>query len=88
LNLKIVSGQLYRDTEVFGNMDPFVVIEFNGQKYRTKTLDESSKSPVWNETFEIPVYNKDAKITIKCYDEDVTVDDDLGSITLDVGQLC
>jgi hypothetical protein len=30
LQIKIKSGNLLRDTEVFGKMDPFVLIEYNG----------------------------------------------------------
>ena len=33
--VKIVEAQLIRDTEIFGKMDPFMMIECNGRKYRT-----------------------------------------------------
>jgi hypothetical protein len=43
-----MKGKLYRDTEMFGKMDPFVSIEFNKNTYRTTTLDEAGKTPIWN----------------------------------------
>ena len=35
LKLKIIEGTLYRDTETFGHMDPFVELEHRGMKYKT-----------------------------------------------------
>ncbi len=35
LALKIVEAQLIRDTEMFGKMDPFMMIEVKERKYRT-----------------------------------------------------
>jgi Ca2+-dependent lipid-binding protein len=48
LLLKVMKGKLYRDTEMFGKMDPFVSIEFNKNTYRTTTLNEAGKTPIWN----------------------------------------
>ena len=67
-------------------MDPFVLIEYNGQKHRTKTLHESDTRPVWNHTFDIPVFNKDQKFQFSCQEEDVTSNDDLGKADLDINQ--
>lgn len=32
LHLKIIKGKLIRNTEAFGKMDPYCVIEYNGMK--------------------------------------------------------
>ena len=35
LTLKIIKGNLMRETEILGSMDPFIKIEFNGKTYKT-----------------------------------------------------
>jgi hypothetical protein len=35
LRMLVVEGKLYRDTETFGQMDPFLIIEHNNKKYKT-----------------------------------------------------
>lgn len=84
LQLKIISGVLHRNTEAFGKMDPFVLVEYNGQKYRTKTIHESNMRPVWNHTFEILVFNKDHKMHVSCQEEDIASNDDLGKADFEV----
>lgn len=84
LHLKIISGVLHRNTEAFGKMDPFVVVEYNGQKYRTKTIQESNIRPVWNQSFEILIFNKDKQIKFSCQEEDIASNDDLGKADFDI----
>ncbi len=67
-------------------MDPFVQIDYNGQKFRTKTLPESDTRPVWNHTFDIPVFNRDQKMQISCQEEDITTNDDLGRADFEINQ--
>ena len=55
LHITVVEGKLYRNTELFGNMDPFCRLEHRGKKYKTKVIDEGGKNPKWNETFEVPI---------------------------------
>jgi hypothetical protein len=33
LTLKVVSGEIFVNTEEFTKMDPFVVVSYNGNKY-------------------------------------------------------
>ena len=51
LIFKVVQGKLLRNTEFFGQMDPFLQVEINGKTYKTTTIKEGGKNPVWNETF-------------------------------------
>jgi Ca2+-dependent lipid-binding protein len=69
-------------------MDPFVVLEYRGLKYKTNVIDEGGQNPIWNQTFDIPIYNNDKKLVISCYDEDYLINDNVGSMTLDVTNLC
>ena len=50
LKILVKSGKLYRDTESIGKMDPFVEIEYENKKYRTRVNTEGGKLPVWNQT--------------------------------------
>jgi Ca2+-dependent lipid-binding protein len=51
LTIKLVEAELYRDTDVIGDMDPYVVFTFNKSKSTSKILDSVGKTPVWNEKF-------------------------------------
>ena len=53
---------------MFGNMDPFVLIEYRKQKFKTKVIDEGGLNPKWNETFMIPIFSVDDLLTITCKD--------------------
>jgi Ca2+-dependent lipid-binding protein len=55
LNLKIVRGRLLRDTELFGHMDPFIIIKYKGKQYKTEVCDSGGQNPIWNDEIEIPV---------------------------------
>lgn len=63
------------------------MVEYNGQKQRTKTIHDSSTNPVWNETFEFEIHNKDKKLQVYCYDEDIASNDELGVGSLDIQKL-
>lgn len=55
LSLEIVEGQLIKDTEVWGEMDPFVEVQYLELKYKTATANNGGKKPKWEETLEIPI---------------------------------
>jgi hypothetical protein len=35
LHIRIIEGKLIRNTELFGNMDPFVQVDYRGKSYKT-----------------------------------------------------
>ena len=88
LKLTIVEAKLTRDTEDFGQMDPFVCIAYREFRCRTKTMDGAGMTPVWNEEIEIDVkyIGDDIKLTVK--DENVTDDDLIGETEIKVSALC
>jgi Ca2+-dependent lipid-binding protein len=49
LLLSVVEAKLARDTEFIGKMDPFAVVQYKQQKFKTKVKDEAGDNPVWNE---------------------------------------
>ena len=44
------TARLTRDTEMFGSMDPYVKVKYDGQKYKTKVHNGGGKNPSWNDT--------------------------------------
>ncbi|TNV81761.1 hypothetical protein FGO68_gene14942 [Halteria grandinella] len=88
ISLTIVRGRLFRDTEIFGQMDPFIRIIHKGNRYQTKVHDEAGKNPEWNETFNINLENFDDPFQLTCYDEDVLSDDFIGEASFRANQLC
>jgi len=73
---------------MFGQMDPFVRIVYNGTTFKTKTDSGSGKHPIWNETFIIKVDSMDDNILFSCYDEDFLTNDLVGEATISIASLC
>ena len=52
-------------------MDPYVILKHNDKTWRSKTLDEAGKHPVWstheNQFMEIDTHKDDA-VRIECWD--------------------
>lgn len=88
LKIKVVEGVLYRDTETFTKMDPYVLIRVGGKKYKTKAMQEAGQTPVWNEILTIPFTSMEDRMLIQCYDEDIFVDDLVGQCSFSVYELC
>jgi Ca2+-dependent lipid-binding protein len=40
-----------KDMELIGEMDPYVVLKYQNQKFWTTVHGEGGKTPVWNQTF-------------------------------------
>ena len=66
LYVTVIEGQLSRDTEMFGEMDPYVSLEYQGTFYNTKVHKGGGKTPKWNQTLLIPVTSMGDDLTISC----------------------
>lgn len=49
LHMKIMQGHLYRSSQTFDQMDPFLVIECEGFSYKTKIHENGGMAPKWNQ---------------------------------------
>ena len=87
LNLTVVEAKLIRDTETFGKMDPYCVLNLRGQKYKTNVLDGAGKNPKWNQTFDIVVHSTADDMTVVVWDEEVMSDDLVGEATIRIADL-
>lgn len=88
LLLKIMKAELTRDTEYIGKMDPFVQIEYQSKIFKTNVCDGAGKFPEWNFSMKIPVTSMGDEIRIVCYDEDITSNDLIGDVKLNMSKLC
>ncbi len=77
-----------RDTEELSKMDPFIVVTYNGEKFKTNTCNEGGMTPIWNHLLKIPIIDpKKDSIHIECLEEDITTDDYIGSADVPVKQI-
>lgn len=51
LILRVIEGRLFRDTEVFGKMDPYVILSLNDKKFKTRVHNNGGKNPKWEDEF-------------------------------------
>ena len=76
LKINVKEALIYRDTDVFGKMDPYVVVSTKKSgKFQTSTAQDAGKQPTWNEVFEIQMGSKYEDVAISIYDEDWLTDD-------------
>lgn len=53
LDMTIVGCYNLTDKEWFSRQDPYVVIDYSGQKFRTRTDTDGGRNPSFNETFKL-----------------------------------
>ena len=87
LQLNIHNGKNLANKDTFGKSDPYVVVEYGSNKYRSKTV-KNNLNPI----FEFGVSfiidkNSSDEININLFDEDIGKDDALGFAVLNVGEL-
>lgn len=78
LKFKVKEARLFRDTETFGKMDPYVILEFKEHKFKTKTHENGGKNPKWHDEFELKIYDLRDEMKFTVMDEDVGKDDKVG----------
>eukprot|EP00347_Sterkiella_histriomuscorum_P004514 403360172 len=70
-------------------MDPYVILEFQGNKFKTRILKHAGKHPIWNEEFTIHVNSMNDEIRLIVKDKDFARPDDVvGSSNIKVSSLC
>lgn len=86
--MKIMSGHLYRNTQTFELMDPFILVENKGIKYKIKLHENGGLAPKWNEMLVIRMKSAKSKVRIICFDEDLTMDSCVGEVRRTAEELC
>jgi Ca2+-dependent lipid-binding protein len=80
LVVTVIKGRLIRITEAIGKMDPYVLIEYNGAKYKTDVKDEAGKNPEWNQDLVIPLASLRDTVKLSCHESDYVKDDFIGDM--------
>ncbi|KAG2488831.1 hypothetical protein HYH03_012630 [Edaphochlamys debaryana] len=90
--LTVMSAKDLPKTDRLSKIDPYIVIQVNGQQFKTKVKDDN-ENPVWNELF-YPRLHKapgDGLLTgtleLNLYDEDTFSDSYVAKYHLDLSQL-
>ena len=74
-----VEAEITHDTEVFGKMDPYVVMSSREQTWKSKTAGDAGKTPKWKHHdghFEVEVKFLGDDIKYHLWDEDTLSKDD------------
>ena len=73
LHVTVKRAEIFRDAQIIGQMDPFMVFEVRSKKYQTRALSGGGMNPVWEETLLIPVQSMTDFVKVTCYDEDLII---------------
>lgn len=68
-------------------MDPFCVIKYQKQTFKTEVKQDAGKKPVWKQNFKFFISNIQHDICFQVKEEDVATDDLVGSVTLPVSDI-
>lgn len=66
LYVTVIEGKLLKDKKMFGKMDSYVSIEYQGTCYQTKVDKNGGLTPKWNQTLVIPVKSMGDDLKISC----------------------
>mmetsp|Transcript_17781 Transcript_17781/g.40242 ORF Transcript_17781/g.40242 Transcript_17781/m.40242 type:complete len:1378 (-) Transcript_17781:1476-5609(-) len=87
LRITVVGGKGLPKMDRFGKADPYVVLDVDGQKAKTRIL-KKTLDPVWEETFDFYVRSFDSNILVECFDWDFADSHDfMGCVEVDMNSL-
>ncbi|PON76335.1 C2 domain containing protein [Trema orientale] len=92
MEVLLVNAKGLGDTDFFGDMDPYVLIQYKGQERKSVVARGQGSSPSWNEKFsfraEYPGSGDNFKLILKILDKDTFSSDDfIGQATIYVEDL-
>ena len=80
--IEVKTARLYRDTDTWSKMDPYVVLMCGGEKKKSKTHNGGGKNPIWNQSLTLKYV--DTNMTVQVWDKDTTSDDFVGGGAIDL----
>ncbi|KAG2453216.1 hypothetical protein HYH02_002539 [Chlamydomonas schloesseri] len=91
VQFRVVSGHELPKTDLFSQIDPYVVVRFNGELVGRSRAFDNTPNPLWEEDFFFEAEEDDGglygEVTVELFDEEVTVDEHVGTCTLDLQSL-
>merc|ERR1712083_1152545 len=71
LRVKVIEGSELEDKDIPGRSDPFVVLKFKEEKFKSQTVN-NSREPQWNFTANLEVSDDDSdSIEFSVFDDDI-----------------
>ncbi|RXH76970.1 hypothetical protein DVH24_019858 [Malus domestica] len=89
LEVNLVNAKGLKNTEFFGNMDPYVIITCKKQQKKSKVATAQGSNPEWNESFVFSVADGVTELHLMIMDKDTgTADDFVGELRQVVAKIC
>ncbi|XP_047338829.1 16 kDa phloem protein 2 [Impatiens glandulifera] len=83
LDLVLVGAKGLEDLDVFGSMDPYVIITCRTQEKKSGVASGQGSTPEWNENFVFNVSDGVTELKVRIMDSDTgTADDLVGEATI------
>ncbi|XP_061363714.1 16 kDa phloem protein 1-like [Gastrolobium bilobum] len=86
MEVQLLKAKGLHNTDIFGRMDPYVLIQYKGQEKRSSVAKRQGRNPVWNEKFifrvEYPGSGDRHKLILKIMDKDRFSKDDFVGQTI------
>ncbi|MCO5576477.1 hypothetical protein L7F22_030287 [Adiantum nelumboides] len=80
LEITVMECSHLKDTEWFSRQDPYVILDYAGNKYRTKTDTDGGQNPNFNEKYMLPLIEGLREINVAVWNSNtLSADDFLGS---------
>ena len=83
LRVTVLNARDLAKAERYGENDPYVEVTVNGKTKRTETVKEGGSNPAWangkGEYFDFEVAELPDTIALRCLDDDVGKDDEIGT---------
>ncbi|XP_068307118.1 elicitor-responsive protein 3-like isoform X1 [Pyrus communis] len=83
LEVNLVNAKGLKNTEFFGNMDPYVIITCKKQQKKSKVATAQGSNPEWNESFVFGVADGVTELHLMIMDKDTgSADDFVGELSI------
>ena len=67
VHIKIIEAKLKKEPDYSEKQDPYITFSWQGEIFKTKTVENASQYPVWIEDFEIKEVEEEDSIFFECY---------------------
>ncbi|KAL2630239.1 hypothetical protein R1flu_014925 [Riccia fluitans] len=71
LEVNVLGCRSLSDKEWFGRQDPYVIVEYANNRFRTRTDTDGGRNPTFNTKFQIPLIEGLRELTVQVWDSNV-----------------
>ncbi|CAA3024833.1 elicitor-responsive protein 1-like [Olea europaea var. sylvestris] len=92
MEVKLMGAKGLKRSDFLGRIDPYVLLQYRNQEYKSRIAKGQGRNPIWNEKFkyivDYPVDDDQYKLVLKIMDHDMyNPDDYLGEAKIYVKEL-